>query len=136
MEKLFAQLNPKNQNTIQRRGFGIGLAVIFICLLVHFPFNGYDNEHIVTTYKGYVNCPHPTLEEGLNMTTEASTQYIEDLNRCRDKSEFQELPFREWKSKGAMLSWFASPTHTITGVSFIIFLTLLWLLVFKDYEIN
>jgi hypothetical protein len=134
MEQLLELVNPQKQNSTQRIGFWAGLAIIALCVLIHFPFDGYDNEHLVTTYRGYGKCPSSTSEQSQNMTAKELDQYIQDLKRCTDKREFQKLPFEQWKSKGAVFSWFSSPTHTIAVSSFVFCLTMLWLWVFKDNE--
>lgn len=132
MSSVMETLSPSRQNPVQRRGFFSSLAIASLVLLLHFPFDGYDIEHYVTTRYGFGPCP--SAEGAMNMTSEQLDQYMKDLRRCSDDGETQIRPFNEWRSKAPIIDWFGSVTHAATALVFALSLGGIWLWVFRTHD--
>lgn len=129
-------LSPARQNSVQRRGFFGALAITFLILLLHFPFEGYDNEDLVTTHRGYGTCPSLGADGLRTMTAEQFRQYGEDMKRCSDSMELQDKPLSEWRSKAPIVEWFGSLVHSLIALIFTISIGGLWLWVFRTHDDN
>lgn len=128
-------LSPARQNHIQRRGFFGSLAIASLILLLHFPFEGYDIEHYVTTNYGYGPCPpYRSVEYVMKMTLEQMEQDAKDAKRCSNHGEMQIRPFVEWKSTSPIIEWFGSLVHAIVVLVFILSLGAIWLWVFRTHD--
>ena len=135
MKDLAVFLSPSRQNTAQRLGFFASLATICLILFLHFPFEGYDVDHNVTTRYGTGPCP--ASEKGFGrMTPEKADhdQYIKDEIRCTSAAETQMLPFSEWRSKAPLVNWFGSVVHALVSVLFGLFVGGMWLWIFRTHD--
>ena len=119
MSSFIGVLFPSRQNPVQRRGFFSSLAIASLVLLLHFPFEGYDIDHYVTTSYGTGHCK--------------SSSY-EDLQICMDRGEIQIKPFNEWKSRAPVIDWFGSLVHAIAALVFALSLGGIWLWVFRTHK--
>ena len=134
MQSLKEMLSPSRQNTVQRRGFFSSLAIASLVLLLHFPFEGYDIDHYVTTRYGFGPCPNPSADDAMKMTSEQFDQYMKDLRRCSDDGETQIRPLTEWNSKAPIIDWFGSVIHATTALVFALSLGGIWLWVFRTHD--
>lgn len=133
MSSIMEMLSPSRQNPVQRRGFFFSLAIASLILLLHFPFEGYDFEHYVTTRYGVGTCPIGA-DVAMKMPPEQLDQYMKDLRRCSDDGETQIRPFTEWKSKAPIIDWFGSVVHATTALIFALSLGGIWLWVFRTHN--
>lgn len=135
MSSLKEVLSPSRQNPVQRQGFFGSLAIASLVVLLHFPFEGYEIEHYVTTRYGFGPCaPDVSLEQVMKMTSEETNQRFEANKRCSNDGEFQIRPFAEWKSKAPIIAWFGSVVHAITALVFSLSLGGMWLWVFRSHD--
>lgn len=125
------QFFPARLNMTQRIGFFVALAISVLVLLLHFPFEGYDNDHFVITRYGTGPCPNITKERLKTMTYAELTESFDATRRCTNDEELQVRPFSEWESKGAIVPWFSSVPHAIAGLVFALGLGALWVWVFR-----
>ena len=126
-------LSPANQNTVQRSGFFGSLFIASLIIFLHFPFAGYNNERYVTTRIGYGPCPKQvSLEEVKNSSTKEIKKRIEGYKRCSNAGEMRTIPFSEWRSKEPIIKWFSSVINTIVAFSFVLFIGVMWIWVFRN----
>ncbi len=135
MPSLKEVLSPSRQNPVQRQGFFGSLAIAALVLLLHFPFEGYDIEHYVTTRYGFGPCaPQVSVEQINKMTSEETNQHFEANKSCSDDGELRILPLVEWKSKAPVIAWFGSLVHAIAALAFSLSLGGIWLWVFRTHD--
>ena len=133
MPSIIEQLTPSRQNSVQRSGFFVSLALAVVVLLLHFPFEGYAVNQWVVIRHGTGECPRTGgIEELKASTNEQIRQRIEEDRLCRDESEEQLRPFNEWRSYSPVIPWFGSVLHTLIALCFVIGLGLIWLWIFRS----
>ncbi len=120
----------------QRQGLAIGLLLLIAVLFVHNPTSGYEWVQELS------------VVDGLPPTAECSMSRLDALVANHDKKTIAEereedrlvaacfpsaideseeiLPFRAWRSRGALLPWFASPENSLWAMFAIAAATLSW----------
>lgn len=126
-------LLPKNQNIVQRAGFITTVIIVLTIIFLHFPFGGYDNERYVITRYGNNPCPNQLSIDEVNKLTAAEVdERIQMYKKCSNDSELKTKSFSKWRSKSAIILWFASPVNAIISTIFAISIGIFWIFVFKD----
>ena len=132
MPSIIEQLTPSRQNSVQRSGFFVSLALAVVVLLLHFPFEGYVVNQWVVIRHGTGECPRTSREELKISTNEQIRKQIEEYRLCTDESQEQLRPFNEWRSYSPVIPWFGSVLHTLIALCFVIGLGLTWLWIFRS----
>ena len=132
MPSIIEQLTPSRQNSVQRSGFFVSLALAVVVLLLHFPFEGYAVNQWVVIRHGTGECPRTSREELKISTNEQIRKQIEEYRLCTDESQEQLRPFNEWRSYSPVIPWFGSVLHTLIALCFVIGLGLTWLWIFRS----
>lgn len=123
-------LTPSGQNPTQRRGYFSSIAIACFVLLLHFPFEGYDIDHLVSTRSTFSPCPTVSAATLKEMTSEQ----LDDIAKCLSAVETQFLPLSEWRSKAPLIDWFGSVVHSTIAFVFALALGIIWLWVFRTRD--
>ncbi|MGV6953161.1 hypothetical protein [Pseudomonas chlororaphis] len=81
-----------NINVYQRFGIFSTLAAMLLVVLLHFPFDGYDNEYSYTI-PPLTPCPRGDLLT--TMREIGAEKFNEALAACQDKYVIEERPFSD-----------------------------------------
>lgn len=129
-------ISPSHLNLKQRQGFFMSVALAALILLLHFPFDGYDDiEHLVITRYGSGECPpHMTIELMREMTAEEIVKVVDARKQCSNDEEMQLRSPLEWKSKAPIVPWFGSLLHAIVALSFSLALGAFWIWTFRTQK--
>jgi hypothetical protein len=132
MNNFLKIINPENQNNIQKTGFFLSISLTIFLVFLHFPFNGYDSEHFVTTYVGQGPCPKRVgVEKIYSMTAKEISDRLEVTKKCEDKNEFQTKPILQWSSHASIVPWLSTIGNTAISIVFILVFGVLWIYVFQ-----
>lgn len=101
------------------------LTMSILVLLLHFPFDGYVSEYSYEV-PSFTACPQGDLKQRLREL--GAEKFNKAIQACQDEYVTKELPISDWRSNGAPIDWFASPTHALASILAIWVIGLVWYL--------
>ena len=117
-------------NKQQKSRIFFALMALFIVVILHRPWSGYETEYptpTVDTAALLLNCQTAGKLDPRLSVAEVSKRFADEL-ACveRLRPQARELPLLEWRTQSPLLPWFGSAVHVGVAIAAILALALLW----------
>lgn len=153
MKDMFAMIALKNQNTVQRIGSFVTIAVCLALVFLHNPISGYDiyyskpgqlnTEYDMSTGKSYYyngyRSPECLEAAALHERSPVlSEMYEKALAMVNEHDCFGKhlLSFSEWKSWSPLIPWLGLVVNLLYSIITVFVLGGFWLIVFRPTKFD
>ena len=150
--KIFNRYRLRNQNTVQKTGFFIGITSCLIAIFLHNPFDGYyiflypsilDSPYVVIdkiTGSKHIYTGHQTSEclYAADLFYDAKTQKDRDVaTQSLISSECHEgrlQPISDWSSVSPEIPWLGNFLNFVKLITAIVLVSGVWIAIFRTMD--